>query len=84
MLLFVTMFVIIPVLADLDEAAQEEMLFVHRSRAGGTFADMVERDKFVVASLAWLVVQLRLFVVPASVVFATGSLFLRHPLTSIK
>ena len=76
-LLFVSLFMFIPVLEDLDEAANEEML--HRSRS----ANMVERDQYLVSSLAWLVFQLRLFIVPASIVFATGSLFLRNPLTSI-
>lgn len=84
MLLFVAALVVIPILEDHDEAASEEMLFAHRTRAAATTEQTVGRDHYLISNLAWLVFQLRLFVVPMTVMFATGGLLLSNPLTSTK
>ena len=85
MLLFVAALVVIPILTDHDQAAEEETLFAHRTRAAAAAAgQMVGRDQYVISSLAWLVFQGRLFLVPIAVMFATGGLLLSNPLTSTK
>ena len=86
MLLFVAALVVIPILTDHDQAAEEETLFAHRTRAAAAAAagQMVGRDQYVISSLAWLVFQGRLFLVPMAVMAATGGLLLSNPLTSTK
>ena len=84
MLLFVAALVVIPILTDHDQAAEEETLFAHRTRAAAAAGQMVGREQYVISSLAWLVFQGRLFLVPIAVMFATGGLLLSNPLTSTK